>query len=81
MAKFLAKLISIVDIPIFDFMAKNLDLKNEELYRTFNMGIGLVFVVDTKNKEKIMNILKPDGCIEIGHVIEPSSQKVCLNER
>lgn len=68
-------------IPIFDFMAKNLDLKNEELYRTFNMGIGLVFVVDTKNKEKIMNILKPDGCIEIGHVIEPSSQKVCLNER
>ena len=68
-------------IPIFDFLANALDVKTEELYRTFNMGIGLVFVVDNENKEKIMGLLKNDGCVEVGRVIEDTRQKVYLNER
>ena len=68
-------------IPIFDFLANALDVKTEELYRTFNMGIGLVFVVDNENKEKIMGLLKNDGCVEVGRVIEDARQKVYLNER
>ena len=68
-------------IPIFDFLANALDVKTEELYRTFNMGIGLVFVVDNENKEKIMGLLKNDGCVEVGRVIEDKRQKVYLNER
>ena len=45
------------------------------------MGIGLVFVVDNENKEKIMGLLKNDGCVEVGRVIEDKRQKVYLNER
>ncbi len=68
-------------IPIFDFLNKALDLKNEEFYRTFNMGIGLVFIVGANNKENIMELLKNDGCVEIGRVIKDASQKVYLNEQ
>ncbi len=68
-------------IPIFDFLTKELDLKNEELYRTFNMGVGLIFVVDINDKENIMELLKNDGCMEIGRVIKDMSQKVYLNEQ
>lgn len=68
-------------IPIFEYMAKTLDIKNDELYRTFNMGIGLVFVVNKDEKEKIMGLLKNRGCVEIGHIIKDESQKVYLNEQ
>ncbi len=68
-------------IPIFDFLTKALDLKNEEFYRTFNMGIGLVFIVDINDKENIVELLKNEGCVEIGRVIKDDSQKVYLNEQ
>ncbi len=68
-------------IPIFEYMAKTLDIKNDELYRTFNMGIGLVLVVNKNEKEKIMGLLKNHGCVEIGHTIKDESQKVYLNEQ
>jgi len=68
-------------IPIFEYMAKTLDIKNDELYRTINMGIGLVFVVNKDEKEKIMGLLKNRGCVEIGHIIKDESQKVYLNEQ
>ena len=68
-------------IPIFEFMSKTLDLKSDELYRTFNMGIGLVFVVDNNKKEEILELLKNEGCVEIGRTIKDSSQKVYLNEQ
>ena len=68
-------------IPIFGFLTKALDLKNEEFYRTFNMGIGLVFIVDINDKENIVELLKNEGCVEIGRVIKDDSQKVYLNEQ
>ncbi len=68
-------------IPVFDFMAKALDLKNEELYRTFNMGIGLVLVVDKNSKGVVADLLKDEGCVDIGRVIEDKTQKVYLNEQ
>ena len=68
-------------IPIFDFLTKALDLKNEEFYRTFNMGVGLVFIVDINDKENIVELLKNEGCVEIGRVIKDDSQKVYLNEQ
>ena len=38
-------------LPIFDFMAKYVD--ESEMYRTFNMGIGLVLAVDEDNVDYI----------------------------
>ncbi len=36
-------------LPIFDFMAKHVD--KEEMYRTFNMGVGMVLVVDSADAD------------------------------
>jgi len=38
-------------LPIFDFMAKYVD--EAEMYRTFNMGVGMVLAVDEKNADFI----------------------------
>ncbi|GAB6075010.1 phosphoribosylformylglycinamidine cyclo-ligase [Nautilia lithotrophica] len=38
-------------LPIFDFMAKYVD--ESEMYRTFNMGVGLVLAVDENNVDYI----------------------------
>jgi len=53
-------------LPIFIFINENLKLPKEELYRTFNMGIGMVLVVDENEVEKIRSVL--DEAIVIGKV-------------
>ncbi|ACM92979.1 phosphoribosylformylglycinamidine cyclo-ligase [Nautilia profundicola AmH] len=40
-------------LPIFDFMAKYVD--EAEMYRTFNMGVGLVLAVDEDNVDYIIS--------------------------
>jgi phosphoribosylformylglycinamidine cyclo-ligase len=40
-------------LPIFEFMSKYVDEK--EMFRTFNMGVGMIFAVDEKNVDEILN--------------------------
>jgi len=40
-------------LPIFDFMAKYVD--EAEMFRTFNMGVGLILAVDEKNADFIIS--------------------------
>ncbi len=42
---------SIKVLPVFKFMADYVD--EEEMYRTFNMGVGMVLVVESQNVETI----------------------------
>ncbi|CAA6820524.1 MAG: Phosphoribosylformylglycinamidine cyclo-ligase (EC [uncultured Sulfurovum sp.] len=42
---------SIKTLPVFDFMSDYID--EEEMYRTFNMGVGMVLVVEGENVEDI----------------------------
>ncbi len=39
-------------LPIFDFMSKYVE--SEEMYRTFNMGVGMVLVVNPANVDAIL---------------------------
>ncbi|MCT7537147.1 phosphoribosylformylglycinamidine cyclo-ligase [Aliarcobacter butzleri] len=39
-------------LPIFEFMSKQVEL--EEMYRTFNMGVGMVLVVNPANVDAIL---------------------------
>ena len=39
-------------LPIFEFMSKNVEL--EEMYRTFNMGVGMILVVNPSNVDAIL---------------------------
>ena len=47
--------------PIFDFLAKNGDVPREEMYRTFNMGIGLMAIVDASDVDDIAHRFKAHG--------------------
>ena len=68
-------------IPIFQFLIENLDLKTGELYRTFNMGIGLTIIVGPSEKDRLVSMLGEDNCYEIGTMVSGSSKKVYLNDK
>ena len=50
-------------LPIFQFMAEHVEL--EEMYRTFNMGVGMVLVVSAENVDSVL--ANTDGYV-IGHI-------------
>ena len=52
-------------LPIFQFMAEHVEL--EEMYRTFNMGGGMVLVVSEQNVDAVL--ANTDGYV-IGHIAE-----------
>ena len=59
-------------LPIFDFMAQHVE--PEEMMRAFNMGVGMVWVVDKDNVEAILSAT--DGYV-IGHT-QAGEKKVTL---
>ncbi len=59
-------------LPIFDFMAQHVEA--EEMMRAFNMGVGMIWVVDEANVDAILSAT--DGYV-IGHT-EAGEKKVTL---
>ena len=61
-------------LPVFDVMKRIGDMDDEEMFRAFNMGIGMVFIVHNKHvdlvKESLKNICK---VYEIGVVTDKNS--------
>jgi len=58
------------DLPIFNVMQSIGRVDENEMFRSFNMGIGLVFIVDPSNVNKINKALRALTPIyEIGSVI------------
>jgi phosphoribosylformylglycinamidine cyclo-ligase len=53
-------------LPIFDLIGKYVD--TNEMYRTFNMGVGMVLIIDEIDVDTICNNIK--GSYVIGRVIE-----------
>ena len=68
-------------IPIFEFLQNNLDIKKEDLYQTFNMGIGLVLIIDKSQKERLVSLVGKDNCSEIGFIIKDGLNSVHLSEQ
>ena len=59
------------EIPaIFKLMAKTGDIREEMMYNTFNMGIGMVIAVDKSDVSKTLEALKSSGesAYEIGYI-------------
>ena len=52
-------------LPIFEFMGQHVEL--EEMYRTFNMGVGMVLVVSEQNVDAVL--ANTDGYV-IGHIAD-----------
>ncbi len=47
--------------PLFDWLQKTANISNEEMYLTFNCGIGMVVVVDAANADAATEALKASG--------------------
>lgn len=61
------------EIPaIFKLMAETGDIKEEMMYNTFNMGIGMVIAVDKSDISETIEALKSSGEVayEIGYIAE-----------
>ena len=59
------------EVPaIFKLLAKTGDIEEEMMYNTYNMGIGMVLVIDPADVDKTMEALKAAGetCYELGQV-------------
>jgi phosphoribosylformylglycinamidine cyclo-ligase len=56
-------------LPVFDVMQSLGDVDEDEMFRAFNMGIGMVFIVDDAKVSSVKDVLKDliDVC-EIGSV-------------
>lgn len=52
-------------LPIFEFMGQHVEL--EEMYRTFNMGVGMVLVVSAENVDSVL--ANTDGYV-IGRIAD-----------
>ena len=52
---------AIVPIPVFDFLKELGDLDVDDMYHTFNMGIGFVMAIDKGEADAVMTALKASG--------------------
>ena len=55
---------------VFDWLQDGGNVTNEEMYRTFNCGIGMVIAVDPKDAESTVRVLSQAGetAFPIGHI-------------
>lgn len=60
------------ELPIFGLMQKLGNVEDKEMFRTFNMGVGMIVVCDAEDKEFLLENL--EGSVEIGKVIEGNKE-------
>ena len=57
-------------LPVFDVMQSIGDVDEKEMFRVFNMGIGMIFIVDPSDVDVVKNVLKElTDVFEIGAVM------------
>jgi len=67
-------------LPIFSYMQEIGKIPQEEMYRVFNMGIGLMLIIPKSEKEKIIKIIEKYSnykIFEVGRIIN-GNKKVVL---
>ncbi|MDD3168388.1 MAG: phosphoribosylformylglycinamidine cyclo-ligase [Eubacteriales bacterium] len=65
-------------LPIFEYMQKSGNIDRNEMFATFNMGIGMIMVVEEGNADTVMELLKEAGeqPSKIGTIVP--GEGVCL---
>lgn len=67
------------DVPaVFKIMQEMAEISDEQIYNTFNMGIGMVVCVSKRDVEKTLAVLKAAGedCCVIGKTVKGSGVKL-----
>ncbi len=68
---------------IFKLLQKWGDIPEDEMFRTFNMGLGLLVVVDKDNADRALDVLRKEGeeaCF-VGEIIEGKGEVVLWEGR
>jgi phosphoribosylformylglycinamidine cyclo-ligase len=60
-------------LPIFELMSEHVD--RDEMFRAFNMGVGMVLVVEESNVDKVLE--KTDGYL-IGEIVEGEREAIMI---
>jgi len=61
-------------LPIFELMSKH--VAEDEMFRAFNMGVGMILVVDEKDVNTVLN--KAEGSYLIGEIKEGKREAVMI---
>jgi phosphoribosylformylglycinamidine cyclo-ligase len=69
--------------PIFDLIAREGPVDGAEMYRTFNMGIGMIAVVAPGDVAATLALLEREGhrAFEIGRIVAGSGVQISSDER
>ena len=66
-------------LPVFDWLQEKGEIEDKEMYRTFNMGMGMIIIVNKKDADKSVSILGEHaqiiGSVRKGKGVEHSSLK------
>ncbi|SHF03848.1 phosphoribosylformylglycinamidine cyclo-ligase [Alkalibacter saccharofermentans] len=70
---------SISKLPIFEFIQREGNISDKEMYSTFNMGIGLMLVVSEREKDNVLGALAEIGekAVVIGRVEKGEGVELC----
>jgi phosphoribosylformylglycinamidine cyclo-ligase len=61
------------DIPVvFRILAEQGQVPEDDMWRTYNLGVGMILVVEPKRLKKVLKILRKAGCtgFPMGNVVE-----------
>jgi len=64
--------------PVFRFIREQGGIEDGEMFRAFNMGIGMILIVKHASEEQVMTVLRSRGedPVVIGNVVEGSGKVV-----
>ncbi len=63
-------------LPIFSFLQKLGKIKEKEMYKIFNMGIGIVLIIPESEEQKIRKLLKGQKIYKIGRIVKGSGETI-----
>ena len=68
-------------LPVFELLAETGNVSEQEMYRTFNMGIGMVIVASSDNAGRVREHLDAhaEAHYDIGRIVEGSKSVSILN--
>ena len=64
-------------LPIFKALEKYGQIKHEEMFEIFNMGIGLMLAVKPENVERVKELLD-EPVYEIGRIVKKDGASVVI---
>ena len=67
--------------PIFPYIKKCGNIDRKEMFSTYNMGVGMMMVVDAADADAVVKALQAAGedASVIGQIVEKKDEKVILN--